>query len=72
MTNARTNEWDASEYLETKEDITAYLAAVLEESNPALPQAAIGDTAKARGMTSIAKEVGVGRESLYKSLRFET
>lgn len=60
--------WDASEYLETEEDIAAYLNAVVEEGDPALLQAALGDVAKARGMSSIARESGVSRESLYKSL----
>lgn len=60
--------WDVSEYLETEEDIAAYLNAVVEEGDPALLQAALGDVAKARGMSSIAKEAGVSRESLYKSL----
>ena len=60
--------WDASEYLETEEDIAAYLNAVVDEDDPALLQAALGDIAKARGMTSVAKEAGVSRESLYKSL----
>ena len=60
--------WDASEYLETEEDVVAYLNAVIEEGDPELLQAALGDVAKARGMTSIARDVGVSRESLYKSL----
>ena len=57
--------WDASEYLETEEDIAAYLNAVVEEGDPTLLQAALGDVAKARGMTSIARDAGVSRESLY-------
>lgn len=61
-------DWDASEYLETEEDIAAYLNAVAEEGDPALLQAALGDVAKARGMTGIARDAGVSRESLYKSL----
>lgn len=60
--------WDASEYLETQEDIAAYLNAALEENDPTILQAALGDVAKARGMASIARQAGVGRESLYKSL----
>ena len=60
--------WDASEYLESEEDIAAYLNAALDEGDPALLQAALGDIAKARGMTNIAREIGVSRESLYKSL----
>ncbi len=63
-----TSKWDASEYLESDEAIAAYLNAVMEEDDPALLQAALGDVAKARGMSDIAKSAGVGRESLYKSL----
>ena len=63
-----TSAWDASEYLESEEDIAAYLTAIMEEGDPALLQAALGDIAKARGMTEIAREANVGRESLYKSL----
>ena len=66
-----TSAWDASEYLESEEDIAAYLTAIMEEGDPALLQAALGDIAKARGMTEIAREANVGRESLYKSL-YET
>lgn len=64
----RTSEWDASEYLESEEDISEYLTAVMEEGDPALLQAALGDVAKARGMSDIARGAHVGRESLYKSL----
>lgn len=60
--------WDVSDYLDTEEAIAAYLNAVVEEDDPALLQAALGDIAKARGMSDIAKCAGVGRESLYKSL----
>ncbi|NMN02695.1 addiction module antidote protein [Bifidobacterium panos] len=60
--------WDASEYIDTEQDAIAYLNAAAELNDPALLQAAIGDVAKARGMGQIAKEAGVGRESLYKSL----
>ena len=60
--------FDASEYIESEEDAIAYLNAAAENGDPALLQAAIGDIAKARGMGQIAKEAGVGRESLYKSL----
>ena len=58
--------WDASDYLETEEDIAAYLNAVIEEGDPVLLQAALGDVAKARGMSAIARDVSVSRESLYK------
>ena len=61
-------DWDASEYLTSEQDAIDYLDAAAETGDPKLMQAAIGDVAKARGMTQIAKEAGVGRESLYKSL----
>ena len=61
-------DWDASEYLTGEQDAIEYLDAAAETGDPKLMQAAIGDVAKARGMGQIAKEAGVGRESLYKSL----
>lgn len=63
------NRWDASEYLETTEDMLAYLDEAARSGDPALLQAALGDIAKARGMAEVARSAGVGRESLYKSLR---
>lgn len=62
------SKFDASEYIEDEQDAIAYLNAAAETGDPAMLQAAIGDVAKARGMGQIAKEAGVGRESLYKSL----
>lgn len=61
-------DYDTSEYLETEQDIIAYLNAAAEYDDPVLMQVALGNVAKARGMGQIAKEAGVGRESLYKSL----
>lgn len=63
-----THPWDAAEHLETEEDIVAYLNAALEEGDPALVVVALGDIARAKGMSQIAREAGVGRESLYKAL----
>lgn len=63
-----TRVWDPAEHLETEEDITAYLDAALETGDSNLVVAAIGDIARARGMTQIAREAGLGRESLYKAL----
>lgn len=60
--------FDAAEYLDSEEAIAEYLSAALEEDNPALFLAALADVARARGMTQIAKDAGVGRESLYKAL----
>ena len=64
----RTKKWDAADHLKTDEDMVAYLEAALEESDPALVAAASGDIARAKGMTDIAREAGLGRESLYKAL----
>ncbi len=60
--------WDASEHLETEDDMVAYLEAALAENDPALIVAVLGDIARAKGMTQIAKQAGLGRESLYKAL----
>jgi probable addiction module antidote protein len=65
----KTIPFDASEYLDSEEMMTEYLNAVLEEEDPNLFVAALGDIAKARGMAQIAKDTGLSRESLYKSLR---
>ena len=63
-----TRPWDVAEHLETEEDIAAYLDAALEEGDPALVVAALGDIARAKGMSQIARDAGLGRESLYKAL----
>ena len=62
-------EFDAAEYLNSEEDIAAYLTTVLEENDPALLAAALGDIARSRGMSQIAKDSGITREALYKALR---
>ena len=67
-TKTKTHPWDPTRYLESDEDIAAYLDAALEEDDPALLAAALGDVARAKGMTEIARETGLGRESLYKAL----
>lgn len=67
----KTRQWDVVEHLETEEDMAAYLEAVLEEGDPALVAAALGDIARAKGMAQIAHETGLGRESLYKALSSE-
>jgi probable addiction module antidote protein len=64
----KTKKWDAAEYLEKEEDMAAYLEAALEENDPTLVAAALGDITRAKGMTQIAKKTGLGRESLYKAL----
>jgi probable addiction module antidote protein len=61
-------EFDAAEYLNSEADVAAYLTTVLEENDPALLAAAIGDIARARGMSQVAKDAGIAREALYKAL----
>ena len=65
------SKFDVVDYLKTDADIAGYLTAVLEDGDPALFVAAIGDIAKAKGMTEIAKRSGVTRESLYRALKVE-
>jgi len=60
--------WDVAEHLETEEDMAAYLDAALEDGDVAVIVAALGDIARAKGMSQIAREAGLGRESLYKAL----
>ena len=64
----KTTKWDAVDYLKTDEDMANYLEAAIEDSDPALISAALGDIAKAKGMSQVARKAGLGRESLYKAL----
>ena len=63
--------WDSAEHLKTEEDMVLYLEACLEESDPALIAHALGVIAKARGMSQLARDTGMSRESLYKALSGE-
>ena len=71
-------DFDPAAYLDSEETIAEYLTAILEENDPDLLLSALSDVARARGMSQIAKDSGLGRESLYKALtpgskpRFET
>jgi len=60
--------FDPSDFLDDDEVVAEYLTAALEDPNPDVFLAAVGNVAKARGMSSIAKQSGLGRESLYKAL----
>lgn len=62
-----TRPWDAAQHIRNARDAAAYLRAALDDGDPALVAAAIGDIARARGMAAIARETGLGRESLYKA-----
>jgi probable addiction module antidote protein len=68
MAKTITTQWDPADHLKTEEDMAAYLEAALEEGDPGLITAALGDIARAKGMTQIARDAGLGRESLYKAL----
>lgn len=74
----KVSKFDVTEHLDNEEVIAEYLAAALEDPNPDVFLAALADIAKARGITQLAKDTGLGRESLYKTLspgakpRFET
>ena len=63
----KATEWNILDHLKTEEDIANYLEAALEENDTEFFLIALGDVAKARSINKIAKEIGVGRESLYKS-----
>ena len=82
MTKAKTSlklhAFDAARYLDSEEAIAEYMTAVLEADDPDLLLLALADVARAKGMTQVAKDAGLGRESLYKALtpgakpRFDT
>lgn len=63
-----TTAFDAADYLNDEETIAEYLTAALDDPNPDVFLAAIRDVARARGMAQLAKDAGLGRESLYKAL----
>ncbi len=64
-----TREFDVQNYLKTPEDQAAYIEAALEDGDPSLIAAALGDIAKARGVTAFATEAGLSREVIYKAFR---
>ncbi len=68
MGKLRTRRWDPVRHLRDEEDMVAYLQAALEDGTPGLVTAVLGDIARAKGMTAVARKAGLGRESLYKAL----
>ena len=64
-----TKPWDPAEALDSAEAQLAYLALVLEEDDPSAFTEALGAVARARGMTQLARDIGAGRDTLYKALR---
>jgi probable addiction module antidote protein len=73
MTTLKLRKWDSAEHLKTDEDMAAYLEACLEEAgdDSAFIAKALGNIARAKGMTQLSKDTGLGRESLYKALSGE-
>jgi probable addiction module antidote protein len=73
MKTTSTSRYDVAEHLRTPEEMAAYLEACLEESNgdASFVAKALGDIARAKGMTQVARKAGLSRESLYKALSGE-
>ena len=73
MNTPKLTRWDAAEYLKTEEDMVLYLEACMEEAgnDAAFIAKALGTIARAKGMTQLARDTGLGRESLYKALSGE-
>ena len=71
MSKIKTRPFDMANYLGSEEEVAEYLRQVLEDGDPAELAAALGDVARARGMTQLARDTGLSRESLYKSLSGE-
>lgn len=64
----KTYKWDPTRYLKTDKDRAAYLEVALEDGDPGVIAAVLGDIARSKGMARVAKRAGLGRESLYKAL----
>ena len=71
MSTIKTRPFDMAHYLGNEEEVAEYLRQVMADGDAAELGAALGDIARARGMTQLAKDTGLSRESLYKSLSGE-
>ncbi len=73
MAKTKTTRYDVAEYLNTREEMAAYLEACFEEANgdAAFIAKALGNIARAKGMSQVARDAGLSRESLYKALSGE-
>ena len=73
MTRTALKKWDSAEHLQTEEDMAIYLEACLEEAgdDAAFIAKALGNIARAKGMSQLSRDTGLGRESLYKALSGE-
>ncbi|MEK6349462.1 MAG: addiction module antidote protein [Burkholderia sp.] len=68
MNSAKFSRFDSADYLGTAEDIAAYLEAAVEDGDPALIAAALGDVARARNISQLARDTGMSREGIYRAL----
>lgn len=64
----KTKKWDVVDYLDSPEEIASYLETAFEDGDPAIIRRALSNAARARGMTALAEETGIGRDTLYKAL----
>lgn len=64
----KTEKWDIGKHLDNDEKIALFLEAIFEEGDPATVAAALGEVARAKGMSQIAKDAGLSRENLYRAL----
>jgi probable addiction module antidote protein len=71
MAKTETLPWDVADHLETPEDVALYLEAAFEDGDPALIVAALGDIARSKGMSDLARKTGLGRQNLYRALSTE-
>ena len=73
MRKTKTTRYDVAEHLRTRKEMAAYLEACLEEAkgDAAFIAKALGDIARAKGMSQVARDSGLSRESLYKALSGE-
>lgn len=71
MPKTITKAWDPAEHLVTEGEMAAYLEEALQDGDPGLIAAVLGDIARAKGMSQVARDAGLGRESLYKALSAE-
>lgn len=63
-----TKAWNVQDHLNSPEEVAGYLEAIFEDGDPSLIAAGLGDIARSKGMSQIARETGISREGLYKAL----
>ncbi|HUS24876.1 MAG TPA: addiction module antidote protein [Candidatus Binatia bacterium] len=71
MAKEKISRYDTADYLKSEKEMAAYLDACLEEGDASLVAAALGDIARARNMSQLARDTGLTREGLYKALSAE-